>query len=63
MSVKILHKTQPTMRMQSDSSVSKLLLEKQMPYLPTIGGRQDILFPHLLFPYLLALFPFNIIMF
>ena len=51
------------MRMQSDSSVSKFLLEKQMPYLPTIGGRQDILFPHLLFPYLLALFPFNIIMF
>lgn len=39
-SVEILHKTQPTIRMQS---VSKYLLGKEIPHLPMISGRHDIL--------------------
>ena len=52
MSVEIRHKTQPTI---STKSVSKYLLGKEIPHLPMIGGRHDILAPYPSLPYLLLL--------
>ena len=60
MSVQILHKTQPTV---STQSISKYLLGKEIPHLPMISGRHDILAPYPSLPYLLSLFLFYVFFF